>query len=320
MVSNYSFRYALSFFLMSCFLLIGTAYAQELSTDASVISKGKELFDTNCVTCHALDVKKVGPALEGVGKRRELSWLMSFIKHPQQLGESGDKDAQALSEEYGYYMPDQAFLSDEDVVAIVSYLQTPTTTTVTGTETAGNTGGGNPDVIKHGQEIFETNCESCHDIDKKKVGPALKGVSDRRDIEWIIKFVKAPQKTIESGDEQAVALYEEFKSSGYMPNHGFLKDDDIRAVVEYINNPPVKAQTDVVTTDDKKEEESILASWVAQKVAQRKLIVSTDGDINQKIYEDLKGEEELYGYKKKKAEELLRLQADKFHDVQVKNL
>ncbi|MFS4466809.1 DUF4407 domain-containing protein [Maribacter sp. 2210JD10-5] len=68
------------------------------------------------------------------------------------------------------------------------------------------------------------------------------------------------------------------------------------------------------------EEESILGSWVTQKVAQRKLIVTTDGDINQKIYEDLKGEEELYGYKKKKAEELLRIQADKFHEVQVKNL
>lgn len=68
------------------------------------------------------------------------------------------------------------------------------------------------------------------------------------------------------------------------------------------------------------EQESILSSWVDQKVAQRQLIVSTDGDINQKIYEDLKGEEELYGYKKQKAEELLRLQADKFHEIQVKNL
>ncbi|WP_027078151.1 DUF4407 domain-containing protein [Maribacter antarcticus] len=68
------------------------------------------------------------------------------------------------------------------------------------------------------------------------------------------------------------------------------------------------------------EEESILASWVAQKMAQRALIVTTDNDINQKIYEDLKGEEELYGYKKKRAEELLRLQADTFHDIQVKGL
>jgi len=68
------------------------------------------------------------------------------------------------------------------------------------------------------------------------------------------------------------------------------------------------------------EQESILASWVTQKMAQRALIVTTDNDINQKIYEDLKGEEELYGYKKKKAEELLRLQADRFHDIQMKGL
>lgn len=68
------------------------------------------------------------------------------------------------------------------------------------------------------------------------------------------------------------------------------------------------------------EAESVLSEWVAQKVAQRKLIASTDGDLNQKIYEDLKGESELYGYKKKKAEELLRLQADSFHNIQVKGL
>ena len=68
------------------------------------------------------------------------------------------------------------------------------------------------------------------------------------------------------------------------------------------------------------EEESILASWIAQKVAQRKLMVSTDSIMNQKTYDTLKEEEALYNYKKKKAEALLRLQADKFHEVQVKNL
>lgn len=68
------------------------------------------------------------------------------------------------------------------------------------------------------------------------------------------------------------------------------------------------------------EAESILASWVAQKVTQRTLIATTDNEMNQNIYEDLKGEEELYGYKKKKAAELLRLQADTFHDIQVKGL
>jgi hypothetical protein len=68
------------------------------------------------------------------------------------------------------------------------------------------------------------------------------------------------------------------------------------------------------------EQESVVATWVMQKVEQRKLLLSTDGEINQQIYADIKNEEELYRYKKQKAEELLRLQADSFHNVQVKGL
>ena len=68
------------------------------------------------------------------------------------------------------------------------------------------------------------------------------------------------------------------------------------------------------------EQESVVATWVTQKVEQRKLLLATDGEINEQIYADIKNEEELYRYKKQKAEELLRLQADSFHNVQVKGL
>jgi len=68
------------------------------------------------------------------------------------------------------------------------------------------------------------------------------------------------------------------------------------------------------------EQESVVATWVTQKVEQRKLLLATDGEINEQIYTDIKNEEELYRYKKQKAEELLRLQADSFHNVQVKGL
>ncbi|MEZ4810322.1 MAG: DUF4407 domain-containing protein [Allomuricauda sp.] len=68
------------------------------------------------------------------------------------------------------------------------------------------------------------------------------------------------------------------------------------------------------------EQESVVATWVTQKVTQRKLLLATDGEINEKIYADIKNEEELYRYKKQKAEELLRLQADSFHNVQIKGL
>ncbi len=68
------------------------------------------------------------------------------------------------------------------------------------------------------------------------------------------------------------------------------------------------------------EGESVVATWVTQKVKQRKLLLETDGALNNQIYSDIKSEEALYAYKKEKAEELLRLQADAFHNVQVKGL
>ena len=68
------------------------------------------------------------------------------------------------------------------------------------------------------------------------------------------------------------------------------------------------------------EQESVVATWVTQKVTQRKLLMSTDAVMNQEIYEDIKSEEELYRYKKEKAEELMRLQANSFHNTQIKGL
>ncbi|MBD0778355.1 DUF4407 domain-containing protein [Maribacter sp. ANRC-HE7] len=68
------------------------------------------------------------------------------------------------------------------------------------------------------------------------------------------------------------------------------------------------------------EEESILKTWVAQKVQQRQQILATDISLNTKIYNEIEAEEAVYAHKKKKAEELLKLQADAFHDLQVKRL
>ena len=68
------------------------------------------------------------------------------------------------------------------------------------------------------------------------------------------------------------------------------------------------------------DEESAIKTWVAQKVQQRKLVLTTDSALNDKIYGEIQEEAEVYAYKKKKAEELLKLQADAFHDLQMKSL
>mgnify|MGYP000633911423 CR=1 FL=1 len=67
-------------------------------------------------------------------------------------------------------------------------------------------------------------------------------------------------------------------------------------------------------------EESKIKTWIQQQVHQREAILKTDIEINNKIYSDLKTEEELYNYKQKMARNLMKLQADTFYKNQQDSL
>ncbi|WP_431133768.1 DUF4407 domain-containing protein [Psychroserpens mesophilus] len=58
--------------------------------------------------------------------------------------------------------------------------------------------------------------------------------------------------------------------------------------------------------------ETAIKTWVEQKVSERKTLLKTDQTLNNKIYSDIAEEDELYAYKRKKARELMQLQADAF--------
>ncbi|GGD95772.1 DUF4407 domain-containing protein [Planktosalinus lacus] len=64
------------------------------------------------------------------------------------------------------------------------------------------------------------------------------------------------------------------------------------------------------------EEENALQTWVAQQMHQRKAVLQTDTEVNNRVYADIAEEQELYEYKRKKARELLQLQADAFYNKQ----
>lgn len=68
------------------------------------------------------------------------------------------------------------------------------------------------------------------------------------------------------------------------------------------------------------DEESAVRTWTVQKVTQREKVLETDTLLNNRIYGEIAEEEEIYNYKKRKAEELLKLQANAFHEAQVKGL
>nr|WP_321244888.1 DUF4407 domain-containing protein [uncultured Psychroserpens sp.] len=58
--------------------------------------------------------------------------------------------------------------------------------------------------------------------------------------------------------------------------------------------------------------ETAIKTWVEQKVSQREVLLHTDQTLNNRIYNDIAEEDEIYNYKRKKARELMELQADAF--------
>ncbi|MDH3709114.1 MAG: c-type cytochrome [Cyclobacteriaceae bacterium] len=102
------------------------------------------------------------------------------------------------------------------------------------TEAATSQGGisSDPAVITAGEALFQGNCRACHAVNQKLVGPALAGIYDRQDMDWIKAFVKNSQAMIASGDEYSVALYEEYNNT-MMTSFNF-SDEEIESIIAYV--------------------------------------------------------------------------------------
>ncbi|RKO70279.1 cytochrome C [Sphingobacterium puteale] len=97
--------------------------------------------------------------------------------------------------------------------------------------------------VKEGEKIFKSKCTSCHAIDRKVVGPALKGVPDTKSEEWLIKWIRNSQALIASGDAEAVKIFEEYNKS-VMTSFTDLSDDQIKSVIAFIKDASVEKPKD----------------------------------------------------------------------------
>jgi len=79
---------------------------------------------------------------------------------------------------------------------------------------------------------FESKCVACHAItggEGKKIGPDLLGVTQRRDEQWLTRFLKAPEQMF-SSDPTAKELLAKYKVP--MPNQN-LSEAEIRGYIKY---------------------------------------------------------------------------------------
>ena len=88
-----------------------------------------------------------------------------------------------------------------------------------------------------GKKLFKANCASCHKLDKKLVGPALAGVTDRHSEAWLLSWVRNNAALRASGDAEANAIFEEYGGS-VMAAFENLYDDDIKSILAYTQTPP----------------------------------------------------------------------------------
>ncbi|MCC6185903.1 MAG: c-type cytochrome [Chitinophagaceae bacterium] len=110
-----------------------------------------------------------------------------------------------------------------------------------------------------GQAIFKSNCAACHNPLKDATGPALQGIDTRvPSKEWLYKWVKNSASLIASGDKYAVDIYNKW---GKTPMTGFsnLSNEDIDAVVAYVNSVKPPEAPKAAATGEAKEE---TAGWM----------------------------------------------------------
>jgi len=98
-----------------------------------------------------------------------------------------------------------------------------------------------------GKALFNSNCAACHKLDKKGVGPALRGVVERHDREWFYKWISNSQELIASGDAEAVALSKEWNGA-VMQSFPGLSNTDIDNILAYTSEPKDVPDTAVIAT------------------------------------------------------------------------
>lgn len=89
----------------------------------------------------------------------------------------------------------------------------------------------NSKLAEKGDKIFGAKCTSCHMEETKLIGPAMKGIYDRRSPEWVMNIMLNPTEMLKK-DPVAKALLKEYNNVMMLNQN--LTEDEARAIAEYL--------------------------------------------------------------------------------------
>lgn len=87
-----------------------------------------------------------------------------------------------------------------------------------------------------GNEIFQTKCSACHKFDEKYVGPALRGVTQRRAPEWILNMILNPQEMTQKDPVARELLATHFIQMAFQN----VTEGEARDILEYFREEDSK--------------------------------------------------------------------------------
>lgn len=104
---------------------VGDDYAN--APELRTIPTGERLFRTRCATCHTISGVEaddaLGPDLLGVTQRRDLNWLVEWVRAPDRMLRKKDPLAMSLVAQYNFLPMPNMRLTQQEVMDIIVYIQ-----------------------------------------------------------------------------------------------------------------------------------------------------------------------------------------------------
>ena len=169
---------------------------------------------------------------------------------------------------------------------------------------------GEPDLEK-GEKLYKSNCASCHKIDKKLIGPPLEGVTAKRSQEWLLAWIKDNISLRESGDVDAINIYEEYNGS-LMNTFPQLSDEDVLSILAYVDEKAIElasvstVETQVMTDIPKSESNIkllgillilLIVTFLLARI--KNTLKHTQGKATKTLIEDARGYISIFSNNKK---------------------
>lgn len=88
----------------------------------------------------------------------------------------------------------------------------------------------NVEMAEKGAKIFKMKCTACHKAERRMIGPAMKGIYEKRSPEWVMNIMLNPTQMLKE-DPVANALLKEYNN--VMMINQNLSEEEARALAEY---------------------------------------------------------------------------------------